>query len=791
MHIDYRKAFCVLSCIMLAIAQNMNAQDNHEGVLQGTIIDTSENPVQYASVSLFDTDSIMVLTVLSDSLGRFEMKNLSLKQGTIHFSHILYNPREIHVDLMQNPLLDTIIMTPKIYGIDKVTVMADFMKPQPNGYVVDLRGNKITKGKTMQETLGLLPGVSTYNGISINGIGGTQIYIDNRKVNNPKELEALLSEYVDHVEVKYNTGSSYDAQERGGVIKITLKEMYQNGFFGSLGGSASVRPKYGLSSENAYLIFRGKYKKVGLYNYGGYSNFKEIARYDISSYYPDSKTALNMITDESGWARNFHDNLSIVYNFTPKHSLGANFSIGLGNSYPKSTSNSITYSDSNNQSSFSEIKSTHKNSLYQTTLDYTWLIDDKGSDLVVKADYLTNRANRKSNYQYDSVENRRDDLTDKTRMFATDVKFTYHLGEQSVLSAGGRYYFLRTERDLLYENREGECWVDNYDLSDNFMVKGDGFAGYLSFSSSVKRFFYEVGLRVQQDNVRHISHKTDDEVNNKYFNFFPNANINYLSANQNFSVNLSYSRNIGYIPYSEISPAVHYETEYSYTKGNPDLTLSIDNIFQFSIMLGKWDVYYDYYYSTNEINYFTFLDNENPLIKYSMPMNTRSSTFHILGFDREVNITKWWDLYCDFYMKNRNISYPESDTIQQYSSTAFFGTITNDFRINDTWGGTISVRGETREKIDDKTMLPVYGVSIDIYKYFFKKKFLVKLSAQPLFSKLRNWEINKRDYISYNRYKTPQTNFRFSLSYNFNSGKNITVKQVESIQSIEERVEKK
>lgn len=142
-------------------------------------------------------------------------------------------------------------------------------------------------------------------------------------------------------------------------------------------------------------------------------------------------------------------------------------------------------------------------------------------------------------------------------------------------------------------------------------------------------------------------------------------------------------------------------------------------------------------------------------------------------------------------MKNRNISYPESDTIQQYSSTAFFGTITNDFRINDTWGGTISVRGETREKIDDKTMLPVYGVSIDIYKYFFKKKFLVKLSAQPLFSKLRNWEINKRDYISYNRYKTPQTNFRFSLSYNFNSGKNITVKQVESIQSIEERVEKK
>ena len=94
----------------------MNAQDNHEGVLQGTIIDTSENPVQYASVSLFDTDSIMVLTVLSDSLGRFEMKNLSLKQGTIHFSHILYNPREIHVDLMQNPLLDTIIY---INGINR------------------------------------------------------------------------------------------------------------------------------------------------------------------------------------------------------------------------------------------------------------------------------------------------------------------------------------------------------------------------------------------------------------------------------------------------------------------------------------------------------------------------------------------------------------------------------------------------------------------------------------------------------------------------------------------------
>ena len=54
---------------MLAIAQNMNAQDKHEELLRGTIIDTSENPVQYASVSLFDTDSIMILTVFSDSLG--------------------------------------------------------------------------------------------------------------------------------------------------------------------------------------------------------------------------------------------------------------------------------------------------------------------------------------------------------------------------------------------------------------------------------------------------------------------------------------------------------------------------------------------------------------------------------------------------------------------------------------------------------------------------------------------------------------------------------------------------
>ena len=136
MQVNYRKVFCAFFCIVLVISQNMNAQDNREGVIRGTIIDTSENPVQYASVSLFDTDSIMVLTVLSDSLGRFEMKNLSLKQGTIHFSHILYNPLEIHVDLMQNSLLDTVIMTPKIYGIDKVTVMADFIKPQPNGYLV-------------------------------------------------------------------------------------------------------------------------------------------------------------------------------------------------------------------------------------------------------------------------------------------------------------------------------------------------------------------------------------------------------------------------------------------------------------------------------------------------------------------------------------------------------------------------------------------------------------------------------------------------------------------------------
>lgn len=86
------------------------------------------------------------------------------------------------------------------------------------------------------------------------------------------------------------------------------------------------------------------------------------------------------------------------------------------------------------------------------------------------------------------------------------------------------------------------------------------------------------------------------------------------------------------------------------------------------------------------IHYVTFIDDENPLVKYSMPMNSSSITGHIAGFTREFDITKWWNLSADLMLRNRKTRYEESGVKKAYRSTAYFADITNYFTFGNTSG---------------------------------------------------------------------------------------------------------
>lgn len=386
----------------------------------------------------------------------------------------------------------------------------------------------------------------------------------------------------------------------------------------------------------------------------------------------------------------------------------------------------------------------------------------------------------------------RDNLQNITDMLEIDAKLELKITDKSTIETGGRLHYRHIARNIIYDNFSNDQWEHNSKLSDCFNLNGNSYAAYLIFSSSLGDFSYSAGLRAQADQLKHDSYKLSQKVKRNYFNLFPTISVGYaFGSDKNNTVNITYSRGISYIPYSEISPAVKYIDEYSYTRGNPDLIPSLDNMLMLSATLQKWSFWYDYYHTVDDIHYVTLLDEGNPLIKYSMPFNAGKSDYHMAGISKKIAISRWWDMYINGSMRNKTIHYTESDIKKQYSSTAFFGGINNTFSWNENWSGFLNLYAETREKIDDKIMMPVYNLSIGLGRYLCNRKILLRVNSQPVISKLRQSKIDKAFYWSYNRLTTNQTNIFFSVTYNFKSGSAVNVTRARKIQSIEEKLEKK
>lgn len=789
-----------MSATYNSIAQNVAISDVH---ISGGVTDRAGQLVEFIKVSLFSVDSTLLSKTWTDTTSRFSFSNVKPGKYRLLFSGYGYDTKSLDLQVDRNTELGNITMDTLKFELDAVVVRGSYVKRRTDGYSVSLKNRTIVEGKTANELLSILPGMSKTmdNEISLNGSSLSKVYINGREVKNLKELETLQADQISNIDVNYRPGSQYDAQVRGGVINIKLNALQDGGYSGSVSGSASVRPKYGFSSDHVSGMFNYRYKKFSLYNYASYFDFRNISEYDIYSSYPETGTLVDMNTSTDGWDHGLYDNLALQYEFNSKHSLATSLILGWDNGMPyeRSYSTNSTKDGVYLNSSNSDISRHNTNLKYQGVMSYIWSIDSKGSQLKVDADYMKNNAANNSDYLFEywntDIKRRSDvkrsDLSGITDMFETTADLNLKLGENSTLMTGLRYYYRDIDRKLDYQEFENGAWLINDKMSDNFTVGGQGYAAFADFSSTIGRFSYNVALRYQYDQLSHDSRSQHIAVNKNFSNFFPTLGVGYAIEQQNIFLNLSYSRSIGYIPYSEISPAVQYESEYAYTKGNPDLTMSIDNCLSFMFSVKNWNLWYNYYHMMGDIEYFTYIDSTNPLVKYTMPQNTGSSDWHLAGVDVYFDPFKWWRLKLSASIKHKNISYHEGEIDRSYANTLFSGGIQNNFTFKEKWGGFLNFYGETKDIFDGKTMLPVWNISIGAYVYFCDKRLRLRVESQPLVSKLRQSIVNQQYLYSKSVYKTSQQAFTFTLTYNFKRGTSVGEKRIEQLQYLETRTEVK
>ena len=108
--------------------------------------------------------------------------------------------------------------------LDEVVILASRTVNNSDGYVTNLKGMNIVKGKPAVTVLSFLPNISHEDGkFKINGLAASEIYVDGVKLSDISELDKIPGETIEKVEVKYLAGADHNAALSGGIIMITLR----------------------------------------------------------------------------------------------------------------------------------------------------------------------------------------------------------------------------------------------------------------------------------------------------------------------------------------------------------------------------------------------------------------------------------------------------------------------------------------------------------------------------------------------------------------------------------------
>lgn len=778
--------------LLLLIVPLLHSQQIKNFCLEGVLFDTSKRAVDYATVTILsEVDSLYVKGNISNEKGQFRIENIPSGRYILSVTHLLYKRKYVNIEVQENTILDSILMEENVVGLDAVTVTANVIQQKIDRYVVFLQGNPITKGNNTKEVLTLLPGVTNEeNSLKINGRDVSEIYVDGRKLRDRNELDAIQAENIDKVEIVHMSGSEESASSMGGIINIKLKKMSNGGYYGSVSSDFSVHFKGGHYSDNINGSLNYRNKNLSIYNYTYFGHLKNISQYNIYSHYKEINKYIDMQTDGKGWTNSFSDRLSLTYDITNRHSIGGNFRLGITNGDPINRSESTVKNNVGERIDRSEsiIEEKLRTRQYQAALNYDWILDDKGSKIKFIIDYLryNNKRIRGNSYLYNLdkdngyEENTSDRLDDRTDMLEIDTRLEQRISDKSQLDIGLNYSLNNSKQFLNYKKWENNIWVSDLDLSDNYKLKGQNYAGFASFSSMItKKITYKVGIRIQENKIEYNSVKISKQNSKNYWGIYPTLNLMYnINEQKGNSISLFYQKAMDPIPYSAITPVVIYNNEYLYTKGNLDIKpVNYHLIMLGGAINGQWNINYLFGFSKDVLFFKTFQDEKDPLVTYTMPVNDGKNYMQALSLDRTFKIAKWWSLKA--IGRIQWLKYEGVDI--NSSSWKPYLAINNNMDFDNGWGGNLSYYLEPTYKTQDRIYKTVHGINGKIYKYLLDNKLLLNLNF-TLYRHNRRRITNTLDIWSKRHYTTNETGFMIKVIYNFNGGRKVTTKQSKSIQ---------
>lgn len=151
--------------------------------------------------------------------------------------------------------------------LDEVKIIASRTVKKTEGYVTNLRGADIVKGKRATEILPFLPNISFEHGsFKINGLVVSEFYVDGDLISDLSELKNIPGDMIDKIEVKYLAGANQNAALGGGVVKLFLRRPPKGGYYGNVSANAEWQRSSGFGNEGMGALIYYQYNNVSVYD---------------------------------------------------------------------------------------------------------------------------------------------------------------------------------------------------------------------------------------------------------------------------------------------------------------------------------------------------------------------------------------------------------------------------------------------------------------------------------------------------------------------------------------------
>ena len=561
--------------------------------ISGKIVDEQNQSLPFANIVLYEVgQEAKPSGTVSNDDGSFILENLNFGKYKLEVSMLGFKSYILKEFELTNDKIVTVVLKEETQTLNEVVVKSKrpVIKQTAEKLIVDLEKSEMTN-TNLQDVMRKVPGVLvTNNGISIAGNRGVRILINN-KTTEYMDVETLLRDFpadnISKIEVIEQPGAEYEASGSAAIINIILKKNVRLGTHGS--ATLWVGEDEGFEYGSGFSIASYKNKL----NWQARVNHSQPTwRDDLFLTRTVADTIYDQKTIEPYDPLNNSISGNVDYYINEKNSLGVS-----GSWNQRISTRTVDNTTNIIKPNSTELLLTNNNYDRDRTnfnINPYYEYRSETERLLLDFNYI-NFVNNSTNTLFDTPQSiekfiDRKYIQDGTYSIKTyRVDYSKEFTENFKFSAGSRFADVSTNNDLqsfIENNSTGYDLID--EESSRFIIDETIFAIYTKVNASYGKWSFSGGLRYEDSNTDGSSTYLKDgemvtEVQNRPIKkIFPSASVSRKFSDI-LGASVAYSYRIQRPGYNSLNSFQRFLDPFSASEGNPQLTPSYTNNFQFNL----------------------------------------------------------------------------------------------------------------------------------------------------------------------------------------------------------------